>query len=378
MSLLLPVSLLVASILSSPHLFTVNGSQQDIKALPDYPVLLYRRNSLAVYYTSSDLLHPERFGKPGQFYQAVVFDVWPANEGHSTSVTSLTWIHQIRLAFDLQDASGNPLPDAQATDADNQVAKDFLHTFIGPPKLERGKVLTFPIPSESTYGKMTGLKSLIAMAIKDPGDKNLFPHLKGTPSLLSQSIAEAFKQGGERKLTGLGIPFMPTSAELGQTAPQTTSWKIIFDEIDSRANSNGIAIVVLGGWGVLPENREQTDRAFRQAWAEWHNKLGDDQRRPVHEQIRLTGLIALAALIGGWRRKKLFTVSRLIAVLVIAATLGITVVSLFNWVQPLMPSLILGTASLVVKAILAVIAGAFIDKIVGFEPKKELQTEPGG
>jgi hypothetical protein len=376
LSLLLPIALLGVSFVVTPHLFTVGSLRHgDLAPLPDLPVLLYRRGTFAVYYTSRDLLHPEAFGRPGQFYQAIVFDIWPANEGNADDVDRLTWILQIYRALQVQDAEGKPMPNVRATDVDESLAQDFRRTFIGPPKLERGQVLPFLVPVESTYRKISGIAALLAMAVKNPGENRFYPRLVGTPQLFAQSLELALKTAAEKKLTGVGVPFIPASGAVGESVSPSRSWMRILDEVDRKAAPSGMQRVVLGGYGLLPETRKATDRAFRQAWTEWRDKLEGDANRPAQEEIRLTALIALASLAGALWRRKPFAWQRVLAMLVIAATLAVSVVSLFNWVQPLLPRSVLWPVALMIKVLLAVLAGAFIDRLVRFEPHAALKQE---
>jgi hypothetical protein len=374
-AMLLPIALLAMSFAATPSLFSVSSLRETISPLTKAPVLLYQRGSFAVYYTSQDLLHPETFGKPGQFYQAVVYDVWPAGEGNSAQVHNLTWIGQINFALKVQDANGNPLTYAQATDEDRKVAGDFLREFIGPPRLERGKTFSFLLPAVSTYRKLSGIELMLALAVKNPDENRFYPTLKGSPQLFAPALEAASRMIAQKNLTGIGVPFIPVSGSLGQSASQTSAWKTILEEVDRRVSASGIKKVVLGGYGLVLENQEQTDRAFRQAWTEWRGTLGEDAHRAVHEQIRLAALVSLAAFAGALWRRKVFTWQRLIAILVISAALALSVVNLFDWAQPLLPAAISGMAALFIKAVLAAIAGLFIDYIVGFEPKAALKKE---
>ena len=375
LSLLLPIALLGMSFVAAPSLFSVSSLRESIGPLSEAPILLYQRGRVAVYYTSWDLLHPEAFGKPGQFYRAVVYDIWPAGEGNSAGVQNLSWTAQINLALNVRSADGNPLPDARATDEDRKLADDFVRAFIGPPKLERGKVLPVEIPVQSTYRKISGVELLLALAVKNPDENRFNPILKGNPQLFAASLELAFKMAAEKKLAGVGVPFIPVSGSLGQAVSQGSAWKTILEEVDRKVAPSGIKRVVLGGYGLLSDNRELTDMAFRQAWTEWRSKLVDDAYRPVQEQIRLGALVSLAALAGAFWRRKTFTWQRLIAVLVISAALPVSVVNLFDWAQPLLPAMILGATALIIKAVLAALAGIFIDHIVGFEPKAALKKE---
>jgi len=338
--------------------------------LPDRPVPLYRRDGLTLFFTSRDLLHPEDFGKPTEFYESVIFDVWPANEVHSLPVQS-TWIRQITYAMSVRDAEGKPLPKIDARDEDRNLALDFMRSFAGSPRLERGKIALFPVPTNRTYRTMSGVNTFVALAVKDPGQRYLFPQLNGSSQLFGSALGLALQEVRNRRLKGVGIPFIPVSGSLGEESSQTSAWEAILQELDARAVRSRL-FVVLGGYGLLAQNRDQTYRSFRQAWAEWHHKLDKNENEPVQEPIRLTALIAFAATVGAAVRGRRFALRRIAAMMVISASIAVAVTAFFDWTLPLWPTGLLGMTSIVLKGVVAIAAGIFIDQIITFDTKKAL------
>jgi len=374
-SLLLPVCLLGASFLSSSHLFHLTLFPDDVPPLIEEPVLLYTRSNLSVYYTSNDLLHPRSFGAPGQFYEAIIFDIWPSKEGEPRSISSLTWIRQIAWALALRNAQGERLPDSPPTQEDQSIMTDFSRTFFGAPKLERGKTASFIVPPDSTYSKRSGIQAFIGMAIKDVGKKRLYPNLVDSPQLFGPSLALAFGEIANKGLTGVGVPFMHVSGSLGKSAPQSVSWQRILEEVDRKAISSGVKTVVLGGYGLIPRNRELTDKAFREAWGERQRTIANQSNLLEHEPIRLTALISLSALAGAIWKRKAFNFKRLIAIFFLGGALAASIISLFDWFMPLLSGTLSREIALSSKVAFALVIGVLIDYVAGLEPKKDLLSE---
>jgi hypothetical protein len=371
LSMLIPVGFLMASGIANPHLFSVAVFRDTLPALQESPIPLYRRGNLVMYYTSQDLLHPEAFGKPGDLYEAVVFDIWPDNEGDSMPIQSLTWIRQIVRALSLQDAAGNSLPSVLATDADKNLVRDFESTFSRSLRLERGAIATFPLPRQSTYRGMSGMQALVAMAVKDPGEGRLLPKLKGSPQRLGEALDLAFRVASDLELTGVAVPFLPVSDSLGEKLSQSDSWRRILQEVDTRAAGTRLK-VVLGGYGLLPENRRMTDTAFRQEWREWRGKLTSHQSTPVHEPLRLSALVALAAIAGAALRRKHFSLRRIVAITAVSVSTAAALIAMSNGVRPFWPIELLARVALLIEMILGLVAGLFIDVIVTFDTKQVL------
>lgn len=93
--LIVPIVFLAGSFVVAPYILEVQIATQIIPPLPTSPVLLYRHEHTRFFYTSDDLLHPEVFGMPAQYIEAVIFDIWPAGEGSTRNAEELTWVVRI-------------------------------------------------------------------------------------------------------------------------------------------------------------------------------------------------------------------------------------------------------------------------------------------
>lgn len=362
---------MAVSLVRAPYFFSATKFSEDIELLPEKPIPLFRHGRTCVYYTSQDLLHPEIYGKPGEYFQALIFDVWPKDEGHTTSGGGLTWIRQITKALAVLDAEGNPILNIQATSRDKTLADRFQSRFSGSPELPRGSILPFPVIPEATYRKTSGVQCLIAAAVRDPenlGDTNIS---KGRNPLFAQSLRLAFDYVANNNLSGIGVPLIMIPAFVRQSALRSESWEKILEEVDRIAGKTSIAAVVLGGYGVVHESREKTDEAFRQAWKNWQIKLESESGQLVHKELRFSTLIVLAAFTGASLRKKAFKLKRLIAMSIVATSLSASVGKVLDWGQSFLPD-VGNLALIVVGLLLAITAGVFIDQIIAFEPEKEL------
>jgi hypothetical protein len=363
LALLIPTLALAVSIVRTPHAFLVAHVATDIDPLVSKPTLLYRRGNTTYFYTSDDLLYPQRYGRPGQYFQALVFDVYPVNEGHATPIETLTWVHNIGVAL---------RSVGRGHSADRDLADRFERSFSRPPSLERGKLALFPIPAQSAFHKSSGLRLLIAIAVKDPQELDERDASTGIAPLFGPALKSAFQELDRRGITGVGVPLMLIPEKIGLSVSRAKAWETILSTVDEIAPATGSSTIVLGGYGVVPASRRKTDEAFRQAWTSWSETLKRDQDLPVDDKIRLSALAGFGALIAAAKHGKAFTLARLAALLIIAASLASAASAALEWAVPLAPSALGGNLGFYAKAFLAILAGVFIDRLVRFDAKSLL------
>lgn len=358
----LPLLLIAVSLALAPRLFETRLFADEINPLAQTPVLLYRRGMARVYYTSLDLLHPQQFSRPRELVEAVFFDVWPAKEGHATPLEKLTWIEQIATA----------LASDAGSDVDRRTLTDFLTSFSGPPQLERGTTRLFPVPVGSSYRQVSGVSTFVAMAIKDPAQRDVDRAAPGTNPSFERALGTGFNEVKARGISKVGVPFMFVPDLLGQSVSRNRSWTKLLDHVGRAADQNGVRVVVLGGFGIVPESREKTDLDFRQAWRDWKLLFESERRRPEHEKIRLAAVASFCALLSAAGKMLQFSLRRAVALLVLAGSLAGSVPDIIGAIQPMFPPLQHPVANLVLSGLLAAAAGLFLDTVVKFEPKKEV------
>jgi hypothetical protein len=375
-ALVIPSAILLITFIQSQNLFEVSKVADEINSLPVTPVLLYERGNKKVFYTSEDLLHPEYFGKGGQYYEAVLFDIFPAHE--SKSIVLLRWSLQIKTALAMRDTSVRQMKDPLQDSIDIKVSEDFMKVFPDIPNVERGKVKSFILPPSSGYGVKTSIRGFIGLAIKEYRD-SIFPSRMGSPQLGKESFNSAFKKIDSIGANGAGIPYMDITDKIGDlnSSSKTTSWTKLLDIVDGEIRKAKINNVVFGGFGIYKKNRQATDYAFRQAWLKWKFNLSSDRFVILFEEIRLTSLVAIVALLTSALKRRGFYFKRLISILVVSSILVILIAKIFNWFLPLLPELT-PTVSLLTKAVLAIMIGIFMEQISGFKPKEIVAQNKNG
>jgi hypothetical protein len=358
---LVPLVLLVVSAFSAPYVTSVRAVAGSPATLQMQPHLLYRHGSTAFYYTSADLLRPEAFGKPGEFIEAVVFDVWASGEGVSKPTESLTWFQRTWSAV----AGG---PELTSPD-DVDVAEAFRATIGGPPRLARGTISLVSLPDNSTYRAKSGLRHLIALAARPPDPS---PLTNGAPQQLDQALERAFAELRKSGVSSAGVPRMAVVSTLGEEQlPRSQSWQRILSMTDVKAQSTGMRTILFGGWGVDPESRAATDTSFGTAWEIRRQELDAESRAIAHEGWRIGALVAFAALLRWQLQRRAITWSRLLALAIIAPGFAVAVSRGAHWLGSSLeavPTSLLFAAECVV----ALGAGAVIERIVRFDPKEEM------
>ena len=210
-ALCIPAAVLVASIGVHPQFFDVTIVQSDGQADSRGPVPLYRRGGATFYFTTADLLHPEAFGAPGAFIDAVAFDVVPATE-RGPDAGFPTWILQIARALKLQDADGHAIGAPSLQEADTKLLDELATVFVPGLTLRRGMTRSLALPEASTYRARSGLRVLTAMAV---ARGTAAPPSDGTDSLLGSALALAAKDVVNSGGTGLGVPCIPSLGGAG-------------------------------------------------------------------------------------------------------------------------------------------------------------------
>lgn len=369
-----PCFLLGLSFLNAPYIFYMAISDNTLGELTGTPSLLYRKGTTSFYYTSMDLLHPEELGDPGQYIQGIVFDLLPQGESDTNSLKYLTWVRQIAWALSLKDADGDELPGYFNTAPDRALADSFRYRFVQNLELERGRVTSFTIPEGAQFRQASGLRTIVAVAIKDPGRNRLRSDHLGEDQLFGIGLRRAFEEMNKAGVTGVGIPFMSASAGLGEGLTQMDSWLHILSVCDSITTGSDVRRVLYGGFGLIQANREITDRKFRDAWTSWKDILRRKGSIASHEYIRLTAIIIFFSAISSMLRKQHISIKWCVAVVMTAAGLSIAVSSLIGWLYPLWSGVVTGGVVLCIKIILSTAAGIFLTSIVRFDRKEILKS----
>ena len=363
--LALPLALLAVSFAMAPYVSGVGALNPPPPPLTTTPYLLYRHENVSFFYTSADLLHPEVFGKPGQYIESVVFDVSPRGEEGARPPEGLTWFVRIWNAIKGEQADSA---------ADLRIAEEFREWFGKEPRLDRGGVDRFALPETSTYRRASGLRQLVGLGIRLPPDGT--PGLSGTEQLFPQALARAFRDLRGSGLSSVGVPRMGVRATLGADGSRGSSWQMIMRDVDTQARAAGLRTVLFGGWGVEPRARESTDAAFRTAWEGRRSQLAGESHDAAHERLRLGALIAFGALLRWHRRWRPLRWIRVLALGLVAGTLALGIAEGARSLAAATDA----SATLVfaLESIVALAVGLVIERVVTFDPKKILQEDAGG
>jgi hypothetical protein len=351
----LPCAVIAVSVAMAPWITSVRDIRERVPPLPRKPVLLYRHDATSFFYTSADLLHPEELGEPGEFLRAVLIDVFPMNEGQSSR--TLSWATN---AFHAVVADDPP-----------SLAAEIGRSIGGPPTLSRGDVKVVPLPADSRYRARSGLQAFVTMAVRS-FDKPL-PAVNAAPIQFAVAADNAFRALHERGIQRIGIGLMPVPDRIGQPVSRPDSWSRILAAADAAGIANDAEIVVFGGWGMLPQTRQATDAAFRSAWEGQRRTLQTSAREIAHERPRLVALLALAALLRWRKRRNFLRFGRVVALGVLAAGLTVTLVELAHYLVMIPPAIVF-----LIECVLAIAAGIGLERIVAFDPKKEIEPEKEG
>ncbi|HVE72502.1 MAG TPA: hypothetical protein VNI54_14150 [Thermoanaerobaculia bacterium] len=341
----------------APYLTRAGDLAGSLPSQPQKPVALYRRDRTTFHYVCADLLHPEAFGEPGAFVEAVVSDIWAAGEGDGRRIESLTWFIRTWSAI-----AGAPRPVSQR---DVAIAESYRAAIGGAPRLRRGEALLFVLPTDSSWRKRSGLRAVVAIATRPPSEGATDD---GTPLLFPQGLGKAFGAIRGAGVRSVGVPRMVARTTIADRGSRADSWHMILRESDDKARSAGLRAVLFGGWGIDPRGRSATDAAFRNTWEQRRLELLAETRVFTHERLRLGALIAFAALARWIWKKRPLRWLRLVALVIVAAGLAVSIAAAGRWAW----SFVDAPAWLVFAAecALALAAGTAIEWVVQFDPKK--------
>ncbi|MBM3773801.1 MAG: hypothetical protein FJW37_01405 [Acidobacteria bacterium] len=236
-----------------PRVFEASVAAEEPALDTARPVLLFSRANFSSFYTSADILHPEAFGAPGEFYEAVLFDILAAGEGEPFPLNRLTWVRQIDRALRMLPPDPRLEADERERSAE-PAAEEFLRTFAGAWRTARPGFVAFRVPESSNFRRRSGITRIIGLAVKEPHspDKPLLN--QGNDSLLAPGFEAVFEALSREKVRSVAIPFLSVSERLGEYAPEAKRWQIILEAANQAAPDTGIRKIVFGAWGIDERN----------------------------------------------------------------------------------------------------------------------------
>lgn len=186
----IPLGVLAWSVAHSPYVAIVGDLRTTpLPPEPKVPILLYRDQGTQFLYTASDLLRPDAFGVPGQFIDAVVYDVWPTGQAPATTPgQNLAWYMLIWKA----------LAGEQLKPLDVSAADGFRTAMGNALRLDRGAATVYAIPSESSYRSQSGITQIGALGIRPP--EGYRAHLcarwarRSGPSILASTSRHSWRE----------------------------------------------------------------------------------------------------------------------------------------------------------------------------------------
>lgn len=366
--LLLPAGLLAASVIQRPGLFEATVISKDVLAQETAPIPLYETADRTFYFTTLDLLHPEAFGSDGPKIDVVAVDIVPTTELPDKQTHLPTWFLQIGRLLKLKAADGAPLSDLEPNSQDLQLQRDFTEFVLSSPKMKRGDIHVLTISDRSTIHALTGLSAVIFLAVaQPPGDGLSQPHLG-----LSAALELAATKISELDLRGLGIPCIGSLT--GPPSCDHSDWQLVLEAVDELSEST-ISTVVLGGWAKTVDNRIEKARRFADVWRDWQrNVLTPRTEKPNHEALRLATVALAGSLIGSAWRSLTFSWVRLFSLFVLSGGMVGVAAKLAADFLPLWTSALSPQTDFGIKLVAAFLLGLFIDAVIGFDPKKSLQS----
>jgi hypothetical protein len=358
--LCVPLAVLAWSFAKAPYVAAVGELRaSELPIAPNEPILLYRDNGSRFYYTASDLLMPEAFGKPGQFINAVVYDVLPTAQAPTAAPEqALAWNVRIWKA----------LAGDETKPQDMSAAEGFRSSLDQGLRIDRGAAKVYAIPSGSSYRAQSGISHFAALGIRIPD--GVAASTSATAQLFPQAIQQALDVLGRANVAGVGVPRMMVRRTLGEAGTHQHSWSIIVAETGAAASGSRIERVVFGGWGILPEQRSVNDAAFRAAWTVHRGALLKRVGEVVHEPFRLGALLAFAALLAWRLRNTPLTWRRVLALALLVGSMAYAIAQAGAVVARLLDLDAAWTFAL--EAAAALLVGGLIEQVVRFDPKKVL------
>lgn len=205
---------------------------------------------------------------------------------------------------------------AATSAADDDLAERFKIAIGGPARVSRGGVALFEVPAGSTYGRMSGVRTLAALATRPPPGADADPagtSELGSPQLFDEALERAFRELRGRHISTVGVPRMIIRDRIGRPGSRAESWETIIARADEAARKTGVQRVLFGGWGVDPRSRAATDAGFRDVWMRQRRTLEGQSRDLADERVRVGGVLAFAAIVQRLARRRTVRLLRLVA-----------------------------------------------------------------
>lgn len=375
---------LAFSLATVPGLFKARVWADEIPAESTRPLRLMSRPEFTLYWTTSDLLHPEAFGSPGEFYQAVFFDVPAAGEGDSFPLRQLTWVRQIDRAL----RGLEPDPELRADERARPPSADadrFSGLFSGPTVTRRGDGIFFDAPG-SDHARRSGLVSFAGLAVKEPflrGEPGAAPPRSpaaGNDTLLEPALRMAFSRLSAQGVRGVGVPVMAVGERVGDRTPAAKRWRLLLDAVDAAERAGGVRRVVMGGWALEPANRSDNRDAFADAWRAWQRKVEPERTSLVREPLRLMLFIVCLACVVSALARRPFSWPRVAALATVAlGTMLTSVAGYFDLLVQSLPRPPGPALAAAMKIGLAALAGVGLETFLAFKEreKKLVLNGPG-
>jgi hypothetical protein len=155
---------------------------------------------------------------------------------------------------------------------------------------------------------------------------------------------------------------------IGRSGSRAESWETIIARADEAARKSGMQRVLFGGWGIDPRARAATDAAFRGVWERQRRVLERQTREIADERVRVGGFLAFAALVQWVARRRSVHPLRLVALATVAGTIAVTIAAAAQWLGATFS--VSPAAIFSVECAAALVAGAAIEQVVQFDPRK--------
>ena len=175
-----PLSWSFVSMLSSPWLFRTWLGPERLN-LPNDRVHVYRTEGLRVDYTSASLRRIGTALPPDERPEAIVFAVWAKDERPAARLIDLPWSRDMLRSLRLRDDELRNT--AEPTPVDEQVIADYGTLFARPSNIPRNGAVIFELPVGSTYRDLTGLRAVVALAVRVPIQPTKGPSFVGDLNL---------------------------------------------------------------------------------------------------------------------------------------------------------------------------------------------------
>jgi hypothetical protein len=350
-ALLLPAIALIASFVRAPYFSTVHVSAASTLTAGAPVHELYRHQACRFAFTTQDLLAFDRERPRNDGIGAVLFDVYPGEAGPPTNA-KLTWIRQIASAV---RGAG-----------DEGTAQRFESEIIGRTYAV-GEAFAFQMPMESPFVGRSGTRLFIALAVR---------HSRVTPVTdqhFTDALLRAIRIASDDGVKTVGIPFLNPPAIMKTGQDRHGAWKLLLQTAHTSACAPSGGRVIFGGYGLLPESREENLRAFESAWSDWRASLQRTSHATNHDRLRTSLVALIAALLTSLGRKRELTVPRFLAMVVAGGIIGVAVIDgLSQWLVPLLPAELAQRFIGVAQLLVAALAGALMEHWVRFDWKKQI------